>query len=207
LQHLGRRHEATVTGWNFFKHAGKEDELVAWTPYAPDHINVMLEELQTEWIDLLVIHAEDDPATLHRALALVEGWVAMGKVRQVGLGMAALRHLDQLPAGHLVTHVLAPYNAFNRDAAALFARAREVGMQTIAMSPFIRGWKLQEIDDDPAEVAAILLRWVVAQPVVDRVIVAMRKQAWVQANLAAAARGALTPQEELRLAAWVGRAS
>jgi aryl-alcohol dehydrogenase-like predicted oxidoreductase len=103
--------------------------------------------------------------------------------------------------------VLAPYNAFNRDAAALFDRAREVGMQTIAMSPFIRGWKFQEIGDDPAEVAAILLRWVVAQTVVDRVIVAMRKHAWVQANLAAATRGALTPQEELRLAAWVGRAN
>jgi aryl-alcohol dehydrogenase-like predicted oxidoreductase len=207
LQHLGRRNEATVTGWNFFKHPGNEDELVTWTPYAPRHIDVMLEELQTDWIDLLVIHAEDDPGILHHELALVEGWVATGKVHKVGLGMAALRHLDQLPAAHPVTHVLAPYNAFNRDAAALFDRAREVGMQTIAMSPFIRGWKLQEIGDDPAEVAAILLRWVVAQPVVDRVIVAMRKHAWVQANLAAATRGALTPQEELRLAAWVGRAN
>ncbi len=207
LQHLGRRHEATVTGWNFFKHAGKEDELVAWTPYAPDHIDVMLEELQTEWIDLLVIHAEDDPATLHRALALAAAWVAMGKVRQVGLGMIGLRHLEQLPAHHPVTHVLAPYNAFHREAATLFARARGLGMRTIAMSPFMRGWKLQEIGEDPAEVAAILLRWVVAQPVVDRVIVAMRKQAWVQANLAAVARGALTPQEELRLAAWVARAN
>ena len=75
------------------------------------------------------------------------------------------------------------------------------------MSPFMRGWKLQEIGEDPAEVAAILLRWVVAQSVVDRVIVAMRKRAWVQANLEAAARGALTPQEELRLETWIARAS
>ncbi|MDQ4077802.1 MAG: aldo/keto reductase, partial [Chloroflexota bacterium] len=207
LQHLGRRDEAMVTGWNFFKQPGKEDELVAWTPYAPGHIDVMLQELQTNRIDLLVIHAEDDPGTLHRELALAEAWVATGKIRQVGLGMARLQHLDQLPAHHSITHVLAPYNAFNRAAAALFVRARALGMRTIAMSPFIRGWKLQEIGEDPAEVAAILLRWVVSQPVVDHVIVAMRKREWVQANLEAAARGALTPQEELRLAAWATRAS
>lgn len=209
LQQLGRRDEATVTGWNFFKQPGKEDELVAWTPYEPAHIDVMLDELQTDRLDLLVIHAEDDPATLHRELALAEEWAAAGapwaKVRQVGLGMAGLRHLNQLPARHPVTHVLAPYNAFNRDAAALFARAHELGLQTIAMSPFIRGWKLDEIGEDTTEVAAILLRWVVTQPLVDRVIVSMRKPAWVQANLEAVARGPLTPEEAARLATWVAR--
>ncbi len=205
LQQLGRRDEATVTGWNFFKQPGKEDDLVPWTPYAPDHIDVMLDELQTDRIDLLVIHAEDDPATLHRELTLAETWIAAGKVRQVGLGMVGLRHLDQLPARHPVTHVLAPYNAFNRDASTLFARAREMGLQTVAMSPFIRGWKLDEIGEDTAEVAAILLRWVAWQPPIDRVIVSMRKQAWVQANLEAVARGPLTPQEEDRLARWIAR--
>ncbi len=205
LQHLGRRDEATVTGWNFFKQPGKEDDLVPWTPYEPAHIDVMLAELQTDRIDLLVIHAMDDPEMLHRELGLAETWAAAGKVRQVGLGMVGLRHVDQLPAQHPVTHVLAPYNAFNRDAAALFARARELGLQTVAMSPFIRGWKLQEIGEDTAEVAAILLRWVVSQPLVDRVIVSMRKRAWVQANLEAVTRGPLTPEEAARLAAWGAR--
>ena len=46
------------------------------------------------------------------------------------------------------------------------------------MSPFIRGWKLDAIGGDTPEVAAILLRWMVTQPVVDRVIVSMRKPAW-----------------------------
>ena len=206
LRHLQRRDEATVTGWNFFKQPGKEDELVPWTPYEPAHIDIMLDELQTERIDLLVIHAEDDRAILHHELALAEAWVAAGKVRQVGLGMVGLRHLDQLPARHPISHVLAPYNAFNRDAAAVFAQAREMGLGTIAMSPFIRGWKLDEIGEDTAEVAAILLRWVVSQPLVDRVIVSMRKREWVHANLEAVARGPLTPQEEARLEAWVAHA-
>jgi len=205
LRQLGRRDEATVTGWNFFKQPGKEDELVPWTPYEPAHIDIMLDELQTDRIDLLVIHAEDDPATLHHALAVVEEWTAAGKVRQVGLGMAGLRHLNQLPARHPVTQVLAPYNAFNHDATAVFARARELGLQTVAMSPFIRGWKLDEIGEDTTEVAAILLRWVASQPLVDRVIVSMRKPAWVQANLEAVARGPLSPEEAARLAEWVAR--
>ena len=93
LRQLGRRDEATVTGWNFFKQPGKEDDLVPWTPYEPSHIDVMLDELQTDRIDLLVIHAEDDPATLHRELALAETWVAAGKVRQAALVMVGLLHL------------------------------------------------------------------------------------------------------------------
>ena len=205
LRHLGRRDEATVTGWNFFKQPDKADELVGWTPYQPQHIDIMLAELQTDRIDLLVIHAEDDPATLLRALELADTWVQAGKVRQVGLGMVGLRHLDLLPSGHPVTHVLAPYNAFNRGAAEVFVRARSLGLQTVAMSPFIRGWKLDEIAEDPGEVAAILLRWVASQPLVDRVIVSMRKQAWVQANLEAVAHGSLAPEEVARLAAWVAR--
>ena len=69
LQHIGRRDEATVTAWNFFKQSGKEDDLVPWTSYEPAHIDVMLGELQTDRIDLLVIHAEDDPATALHGLA------------------------------------------------------------------------------------------------------------------------------------------
>ncbi len=205
LQQLGRRGEAEVTGWNFFEQPGKADDLVGWTPYEPHHIDIMLRELQTDRLDLLVIHAEDDPAILERELALAENWLTAGKVRQVGLGMARLEHLDQLPAGHPITHLLAPYNAFNRDAGPLFERARTMGLHTVAMSPFVRGWKLDEIGEDTAEVADILLRWVVAQPLVDHVIVSMRKPEWVHANLAAAARGGLTPQEATRLAAWVAR--
>lgn len=201
LRRLERRDEATVTAWNFFHQPGKEDDLVPWTPYEPGHLDGMLAELQTERIDLLVIHAEDDPATQQRALELAETWAAARKVRQIGLGMVGPQQLDQLPPGHPVTHVLAPYNAFNRDAAALFARARELGLRTVAMSPFIRGWKLDEIGEDTSEVAAILLRWVVTQPLVDQVIVSMRKPAWVPANLAAVAQGSLTAEEETRLVA------
>ena len=83
--------------------------------------------------------------------------MAAGKGRQVGLGMGGRRQLDQLPLHHPMTHVLAPSNAFHRAAAALFARARDLGLQTVALAPFVRGWPLDEIGEDTAEGAAILL--------------------------------------------------
>ncbi len=203
LRELGRRDEAQVTAWNFFKQPGKENDLVPWTPYAPEHVDVMLSELQTGRIDLLVIHAEDDQEQLWRGMELASRWRGEGKVRQVGLGMAQLAHLEALPPDHPFSYVLAPYNAFNRGAAETFARAREMGLGVIAMSPFIRGWKLDEIGGDKAEVAAMLLRWVAWQELVDRVVVSMRRKAWVAANLTALEQGPLTAEEQARVEAWV----
>lgn len=46
--------------WNFFRQPGKEDDLVPYTPYEPHHLDMMLEELQTDCIDTRVVHADDD---------------------------------------------------------------------------------------------------------------------------------------------------
>jgi hypothetical protein len=48
LRHLGRRDEAPILAWNFFQAAGRENgsrrpDAVS----APDHLDVMLAELQT----------------------------------------------------------------------------------------------------------------------------------------------------------------
>ena len=131
MRTLDRRPDAEIMAWNFFKQAGKEHDLVSWTPYEPHHIATMLEELQTNHIDLLVIHAEDDVETLRSELALAYRWMDEGKVRQVGLGMLKLDHLQVLPAGHRITHVLAPFNAFNRGAAAIFTRAKDMSVTKI----------------------------------------------------------------------------
>ena len=114
-----------------------------------------------------------------------------------------------LPSGHPVSHVLAPYNAFNQDAAETFTQARTRNLCTVAMSPFIWGWKMDEIvaanGEDKAEVADVLLRWVTGQPLVDHVIVSMRRTDWVGRNLRSLARGPLTPDEQARLADWLAR--
>ena len=205
LQHLGRRNEAEIMAWNFFQQPGREDDLVEYTPYEPHHLDIMLGELQTGHVDVLVIHAHGDADKLRQEMALAKAWVAAGKARKVGLGMARLEHVQHLPDDHPFTFVLAPYNAFNRAAAGMFAQARAMGLGVIAMSPFIRGWKLDEIGEDKDVVADILLRWVASQQLVDRVIVSMRKREWVAANLRALERGPLTVDEQALLEEWVRR--
>lgn len=206
LEGLGRRDEVEIAAWNFFKQSGKEDELVGWTPYEPHHIDLMLGELQTDRVDLLVVHAEEDEAGLRRGLDLAGEWVRAGKARTVALGMADLRSLRALPEGRPVSHAFAPYNAFNRGALPAFEEAKRMGLTVVAMSPFIRGWKLDEIGEDKAVVADILLRWVASQEVVDRVVVSMRKAEWVNANLRSVERGPLSTEEQGRLAGWIERA-
>jgi aryl-alcohol dehydrogenase-like predicted oxidoreductase len=205
LRTLGRRDEAHIMAWNFFKEPGREDDLVPYTPYEPQHLGTMLDELQTDRVDILVIHAHADAQRLAGEMELARGWRDEGKVGTVALGMAELQHLEALPPGHPIEHVLAPYNAFNRGAEGLFRRAGDAGMQRIALSPFIRGWKLDEIGGERRVVSDHLLRWVASQPVVDRVIVSMRKAEYVRRNLAAVAKGPLTPEEEARVQEWVVR--
>lgn len=207
LRALGRRDEAEITAWNFFKQPGREDELVPHTPYEPHHLDTVLSELQTDRIDILVIHAHDDAEGLRREMELVTGWMAEGRVRQAALGMAQLRHVRSLPDGHPIGHVFAPYNAFNRAALPVFEEAKRRGMATVAMSPFVRGWKFDEIRGDRASVADVLLRWVAFQDAVDCAVVAMRRAEWVRANLRSLERGPLTAEEQARLAGWVERAS
>ncbi len=207
LRALGRRDEAEITAWNFFKQPGREDQLVPYTPYEPHHLDIVLSELQTDRVDILVIHAHDDVAGLGRELGLVRDWMAEGRVRRAALGMAELRHVRSLPDGHPFGHVFAPYNAFNRAALPVFEEAKRRGMAAVAMSPFVRGWKLDEIGGDAASVADILLRWVAFQDAVDRVVVAMRRAEWLRANLRSIERGPLTTEAQARLAAWVERAS
>ncbi|QHW33799.1 aldo/keto reductase [Paenibacillus rhizovicinus] len=205
LKRLGRQDEARIMAWNFFKHPGREHELVDYTPYEPQHLDLMLEELQTDAIDLLVIHAHDDTAKLREELALAQDWVQAGKVKQVALGMAQLGHLRQLPAVHPISAVLAPYNAFHREAKEMFEAAKSLGMDAIALSPFVRGWKLDEIGADKNTAAAILLRWVAAEPLVDHVVVSMRKAEWVHSNLRAVGEGPLTEAEIVQLQEWLAR--
>lgn len=205
LQALGRRNEAEIMAWNFFNLPGQSHKLVGFSPFEPQHINLMLDELQSDYIDILVIHAHGDAQRLRQEMDLARRWMDDGKVKGIGLGMVELEHLTGLPADHRITHVLAPYNAFHRKANDTFVLAKEMGLTTIALSPFVRGWKLDEIGADKLQAADILLRWVTGQQMIDRVIVSMRKRDWVQSNLHAVQRGPLNAEENRLLDEWLVR--
>lgn len=205
LQALGRRNEAEIMAWNFFNLPGQSHKLVGFSPYEPQHIDIMLNELQTDMIDILVIHAHGDAQRLRQEMNLARRWMEDGKVKGIGLGMVEFEHLADLPEDHAITHVLAPFNAFHRRAKDTFVKAKEMGLITIALSPFVRGWKLDEIEADKDQAADILLRWVTEQHLVDRVVVSMRKREWVLSNLQAVQRGSLTSEENRLLQEWVAR--
>lgn len=205
LHELGRREEAQIMVWNFFRQPEQEDDLVPFTPYEPNHFDTILQELRTDRLDVLVVHVHADREKLGHELDLARGWMDSGAVGSVALGMIEPEYLDDLPEGHPVSAVLAPYNAFNREAAAAFERARALGLRCIALSPFIRGWKLDEIGGDKAHVSDLLLRWVTEQELVDTVIVSMRRATWVAANRASERRGALSDEEQRKLQGWLTR--
>jgi aryl-alcohol dehydrogenase-like predicted oxidoreductase len=75
----GRRTEARITAWNFFRQPGKEDQLVGFTQYDPDSLSNQLAELQTEYLDLLVIHSRDDKDTLYKEIELATAWRDAGR--------------------------------------------------------------------------------------------------------------------------------
>ncbi|MBC8101915.1 MAG: aldo/keto reductase [Cytophagales bacterium] len=199
------RGEARLTAWNFFREPGRENSLPGFTAYDQDSLPKQLAELRTDFLDLLVIHTRDDSAALHREIELASAWQAAGLVREVGLGMARLEDLDCLPTGHPITQVLAPYNAFHPHAAALFREAKARGMATVAMSPFVRGWNLDKIGGDRRVSAAILLRWVTSQEIVDTVFVSMRRAEWVLANRESEKRGPLSNEETALVREWTAR--
>jgi aryl-alcohol dehydrogenase-like predicted oxidoreductase len=208
LKELGRRDEAHILAWNFFQKAGNTtDVLVKPSPYEAHHIDLMLGELQTDVIDTLVIHVHDDPAVMDQQTSLVREWIAVGKVKRAALGMVRMEDIQQLPIDSPVSCVLAPYNAFRREAEEIFKIARLRGFEVIGLSPFVRGWKLDEIGDDKQHAADILLRWAVSSELVDLVIVSMRKSEWVEANLKTLQHGGLTQEEAAKLDNWVSRFS
>lgn len=186
LQRLGRRSEAQLIAWNFFTDFGPNDSVGGHAPYEPQHLAQMLSELQSEHIEHLVVHPVSDPAAQERQEALAISWQEQGLVGRLGTWMPPLSSSQSGP----YTFAVAPCNVTcAEDAAPRFAAYKALGWETLATSPFVRGWELDKRAQgrDKAEVAAEMLRFAAFFPNVDRLIVAMRRPEWVAVNQASLA--------------------
>ena len=76
LSTLRRRESATILAWNFFIDFDDTGAVGGPAYYQPHHIEQMLEQLQTTWIDGLVIHNLQDPVENERQLILAQDWQA-----------------------------------------------------------------------------------------------------------------------------------
>jgi aryl-alcohol dehydrogenase-like predicted oxidoreductase len=188
LHALGRRDEATIIAWNFFKHFGPEDSVSGHEPYTDLSIKNMLTELKTDSIDLLIVHPVDNPIEQISQETLALKWQENGLVRQLGTWMPNLKNVSDI-----YQYVVAPYNSNTPNAAQDFAAYKAKGWTTIATSPFVRGHELdaQSVNEDKAIVADRMLRYSAFAENVDHLVVSMRRPEWVETNVASWHRGRL----------------
>jgi aryl-alcohol dehydrogenase-like predicted oxidoreductase len=213
LHDLGRREEAKILAWNFFTDFAPGEPVGTSDYLRSSHIDCILEQLRTAYVDCLVLVPMDDHEANQRQEELATEWRRKGYVRFLGLWIADQATIERHPLGRPFQFAVRPFNVATEDAAPLFAACRECGWETLATSPFVRGWELDKLialasaqGHGDAEtlrpvVADLMLRYTLFHPDVSRVIVAMRRIEWVLHNRDSVARGPLTADEHR----WLGR--
>ena len=211
FQAIGRRNEATIMAWNFFTDFSPDDPVGKPEYYQPHHIDVILEQLQTDYIDCLVAILLNDPDENKRQEELLIEWQRKGYVRSLGLWIQDPPTIEQFRHDNPFRFAIRPFNITTDEGAPIFSTCKMAGWETLATSPFLRGWELDRMiaaasargygDTETLRpiVADLMLRFSLFQRDVDRVIIGMRKVEWIKRNAESVSKGPLTPAEQLRL--------
>jgi len=207
LQAIGRRNEAKIIAWNFFTDFSAGDEPTGPERYQPHHIQTILEQLHIDYVDCLVLIPSDDPAENRPQVELLVDWQRKGYVRSLGLWTQDAQAIEQFRNDNPFRFAIRPFNITTTDAAFVFAACKLAGWETVATSPFRRGWELDNIvaagvargygDAQTLRpvVADLMLRFALFQRDIDRVIVGIRKIEWIEPNLESVSKGPLTAEE------------
>jgi aryl-alcohol dehydrogenase-like predicted oxidoreductase len=128
-------------------------------------------------------------------------------VRFLGLWIQDPTTIELFRHSNRFRFAIRPFNITTEDAASLFAACKLAGWETVATSPFRRGWELDKIiaaavargygDAETLRpiVADLMLRFSLFQRDVDRVIIGMRKVEWIKRNVESNSKGPLTADE------------
>jgi aryl-alcohol dehydrogenase-like predicted oxidoreductase len=207
LRALGRRAEATIFAWNFFTTFSSNDSVGEAEYYRPEHLKIILNELGTDYVDCLVMVPLSDPEENRRQEELLMQWQAEGYVNALGLWISDPRLVEQYRHQNPFRFAIRQFNITTSDGPQIFAACKTLGWETLAASPFMRGWELEmrvvqasirrhtDAESLRPIVADLMLRFSLFQRDVDRVIVAMRKAAWIGCNVTSASKGPLTANE------------
>jgi len=207
LAAVGRRGEAKILAWNFFTDFGPGDPVGEPEYYRPEHIDVILEQLRTPYVDCLVMVPLHDREENQRQMELAIEWRRKGYVLSLGLWVMDHAIIEFHRHENPFQFAIRPFNVTTDDAAPVLAACKMSGWQILATSPFFRGWELDRMITEASArgygdvmslrpvLADLMLRFSLFQSNVDRVIVAMRKVEWVTRNLASVSRGRLTAKE------------
>ncbi|RPI00627.1 MAG: hypothetical protein EHM64_16895 [Ignavibacteriae bacterium] len=205
MERLGRRNEAHIIAWNFFIDFGPGENVGGPESYKPHHIYALLEQLQTNHIDSLVVHGVNDPNEDARQFKLTTQWLNQGLIGRIGIWAPSLGNIDLLKNIPSLTFMVRPYNVLTDEAPPIFTAAKNAGLETIACSPFVRGWQLDKMAQASGgimhkqRIADAMLRYSLHSPSVDRLIVSMRSSELVRMNIESANQGPLTEDARLEL--------
>jgi aryl-alcohol dehydrogenase-like predicted oxidoreductase len=207
LEALGRRAEATILAWNFFTEFAPGDPVGEPEYYRPNHLDIILEQLRTDYVDcLVVVPLADDEKNQQQKQQVME-WQRKGYVRSLGLWVSNPAIIKRYGNENPFQFAVRPFNITTATEAPIFASCKLCGWETIATSPFVRGWELERIIAEASArgygeastlrsvLADLMLRFSLFQGNVDRVIVGMRKVEWVLRNLESVVKGPLTTEE------------
>jgi aryl-alcohol dehydrogenase-like predicted oxidoreductase len=207
LQTIGRRDEAKIVAWNFFTDFSPEDQPTKPESYRPHHIEIILEQFHTDYVDGLVLIPSKCVEENQYQVELLLQWQRKGYARFLGLWIEDVQPIEQFRSNNPFRFAIRPFNITTDDAASVFAACKSLGWETIATSPFRRGWELDNIvaaavahrygtDETLRQIVAdLMLRFTLFQRDVDRVIVGMRKIEWIQRNIESVSKGPLTHKE------------
>jgi aryl-alcohol dehydrogenase-like predicted oxidoreductase len=207
LRVIGRRNEATILAWNFFTDFSADDRPPEPEYYRPHHIDIVLEQLCTDYVDCLVVIPLNDAEENRRQEELLIEWRKRGYVRSLGLWIENPAIIERFRHNNPFRFALRPFNITTMEAAPIFAACKRVGWETIATSPFRRGWELDKIiaaalaggygtaESLRPVLADLMLRFSLFQRDVDRVIIGMRKVEWIKRNVQSVSKGPLTGDE------------
>lgn len=211
LRTLGNRGAVEIIAWNFFMPFGPGQPVGGPRAYCEGDIDTMLSELQTDHIEMLVVHDVADADENRRQLALAQSWQAQRVVDRLGIWHPGREQLQVFGPHNPYSFMVQPYSVTTSEAGYAFGAAKALWWETLATSPFGRGWELKRraarlaareelsVPGSTHIVADLMLRYALHQPSVDRVVVAMRRPEWVQANVASASRGPLADEESALL--------
>ena len=144
LETLGRRDEAHIIAWNFFTGIRADDYLVAPQPYTASHLDLLLHQLRTDFIDLLVVHPVGDAAADQTQTEIAGAWLACGTVGALGTWNPGSDAAMIFGADNPYEFTVLPRNVENSNTSR-FSACRALGWQTFATSPFGRGWLLDRL--------------------------------------------------------------
>lgn len=207
LAALGRRDEAKIIAWNFFVGFHARGEVGGPTFYQPHHLGLLQEQLQTDFIDALVVHGMSDARENQRQEELAASWQEAGHVGMLGTWHPGEDARATYGSDNPYSFMVRPGNVTTVDAGPAFAACKRLGWETFACSPFVRGGQLDELiqkakqneardgEELRVTVADHMLRYALFQPNVDKLIVAMRRTEWVTANAQTVDKGPLSEEE------------